>query len=119
MNEIINLVIAAVLVMLSGLFSGLNLGLMSFSDEDLRIIIEGSPEEQERKDAARIQPLRKKGNLLLCTLLLGNTLVNAMIAILLSGMTSGVVGGARRRRRTIGRRSLTATREPRTRSQVW
>ena len=105
MNEIINLVIAAVLVMLSGLFSGLNLGLMSFSDEDLRIIIEGSPEEQERKDAARIQPLRKKGNLLLCTLLLGNTLVNAMIAILLSGMTSGIVGGARRRRRTIGRRS--------------
>ncbi|KAH8071210.1 DUF21-containing protein [Aureococcus anophagefferens] len=33
------------------------------------------------------------GNLLLCTLLLGNTLVNAMIAILLSDMTSGVVGG--------------------------
>ncbi|EGB09117.1 hypothetical protein AURANDRAFT_16761, partial [Aureococcus anophagefferens] len=45
------------------------------------------------RDAATIQPLRKTGNLLLCTLLLGNTLVNAMIAILLSDMTSGVVGG--------------------------
>ena len=87
------LVIAAALVMLSGLFSGLNLGLMSFSDEDLRIIIEGSPNAAERRDAATIAPLRKTGNLLLCTLLLGNTLVNAMIAILLSGMTSGVVGG--------------------------
>ena len=49
---------AAVLVMLSGLFSGLNLGLMSFSDEDLRIIVEGSPDEQERRDAATIQPLQ-------------------------------------------------------------
>ena len=91
--NVVFLIIAAILVMLSGLFSGLNLGLMSFSDEDLRIIVEGSPDEQERRDAATIQPLRKTGNLLLCTLLLGNTLVNAMIAILLSDMTSGVVGG--------------------------
>lgn len=87
------LLIAGVLVMLSGLFSGLNLGLMSFSDEDLRIIIEGSPSAVERRDAATIAPLRRTGNLLLCTLLLGNTLVNAMIAILLSDMTDGIVGG--------------------------
>mmetsp|Transcript_118176 Transcript_118176/g.227965 ORF Transcript_118176/g.227965 Transcript_118176/m.227965 type:complete len:401 (-) Transcript_118176:42-1244(-) len=38
-------------------------------------------------------PLRKHGNWLLCTLLLGNTLVNALIAIFLADMTSGVVGG--------------------------
>ena len=91
--SVVNLLIAVVLVMLSGLFSGLNLGLMSFADEDLRIVIEGSPDDQEKRDAARIKPLRERGNLLLCTLLLGNTLVNAMIAILLSDMTSGIVGG--------------------------
>ena len=88
-----DLLFAVVLIMLSGLFSGLNLGLMSFAEEDLKIIISGSPDLQERKNAARILPLRRKGNLLLCTLLLGNTMVNAMIAILLAGMSSGVMGG--------------------------
>mgnify|MGYP001183830845 CR=1 FL=1 len=46
----------------------------------------------ERRDAATIQPLRKTGNLLLCTLLLGNTLVNAAIATLLADATAGVLG---------------------------
>ena len=36
-----------VLVILSGLFSGLNLGLMSFTDDDLGIIIDGSSDERE------------------------------------------------------------------------
>ena len=88
-----DLIFAAVLIALSGLFSGLNLGLMSFSEEDLQIVIDGSPDHKERQNANRILPLRKRGNLLLCTLLLGNTLVNAMIAILLAGMSSGMMGG--------------------------
>ena len=90
--EVWQYIIAAVLVALSGLFSGLNLGLMSFAPEDLRIVIEGSPDESERRAAAKIQPLRKTGNLLLCTLLLGNTLVNAAIATLLADATAGVLG---------------------------
>ena len=90
--EVWQYIIAAVLVALSGLFSGLNLGLMSFAPEDLRIVIEGSPDESERRSAAKIQPLRKTGNLLLCTLLLGNTLVNAAIATLLADATAGVLG---------------------------
>mmetsp|Transcript_105218 Transcript_105218/g.234879 ORF Transcript_105218/g.234879 Transcript_105218/m.234879 type:complete len:388 (-) Transcript_105218:53-1216(-) len=92
-DQIGPLCVAAVLVALSGLFSGLNLGLMSFTDDDLRIIIEGSSEPQEVANAKRIRPLRKRGNLLLCTLLLGNTLVNAMIAILLADIAAGLVGG--------------------------
>ena len=49
--------------------------------------------EKERLDEAKyaraILPLRKRGNLLLCTLLLGNTLVNALIAILSAAFTNG------------------------------
>ena len=83
---------AAILVALSGLFSGLNLGLMSFTDDDLGLVISGSGDPDEIECAKKIQPLRKRGNLLLCTLLLGNTLVNAVIAVLLADLTSGLIG---------------------------
>ena len=87
------IIAAFVLLCLSGLFSGLNLGLMSFSEEDLHIIIEGSDDEEDKRYAKTIYPLRKRGNLLLCTVLLGNTLVNAAIAILLADISGGIVGG--------------------------
>ena len=80
------------LVALSGLFSGLNLGLMSFTEDDLGLIIDGSADRKEVAYARAIIPIRRQGNLLLCTLLLGNTLVNAVIAILLSDLTSGLIG---------------------------
>ena len=72
--------IAAGLIVMSGFFSGLNLGLMSLAPDELKVVMEGSADEQAKRDAAKIYPLRKRGNLLLCTLLLGNTLVNALIA---------------------------------------
>jgi len=86
------IILAACLICLSGIFSGLNLGLMSLAPDDLQIVIEGSPSEKERRDASRIMPLRSRGNLLLCTLLLGNTLVNAAIAVLLADATDGIIG---------------------------
>lgn len=80
-----------ILLCLSGLFSGLTLGLMSLDLAQLRIVISGgSP--REAQCALKILPLRRKGNLLLCTLLIGNTLVNAMIAIVSAGFTGGVAG---------------------------
>lgn len=71
----INVLIACCLLVLSGLFSGLTLGLMSLDMVSLEIVAEGG-EEHERVYAKKIIPIRAKGNLLLCTLLLGNTMVN-------------------------------------------
>lgn len=42
-------------------------------------------------DAAKIYPLRKQGNLLLCTLLLGNVAVNATLSIFLGSLTVGII----------------------------
>jgi hypothetical protein len=45
-----------------------------------------------RTVACRPPAVRQKGNLLLCTLLLGGTILNSAISIILSSVTSGVVG---------------------------
>lgn len=45
------------------------------------------------KYAKRIYPLRKHGNLLLVTLLLGNVAVNTALAVFLGSVTAGVVAG--------------------------
>ena len=82
--------LVAVLLCLSGLFSGLTLGLMSLDRLNLQVIEKGG-DAKERKWAATIRPLRDQGNLLLCTLLLGNTLVNSLISILLDSVTQGMV----------------------------
>ena len=87
------LVVTLILLLLSGMFSGLTLGLLTLSIEGLDIIIEAGDDPDEKRWAQRIYPLRKRGNTLLCTLLVGNTLVNSLIAIFSAEMTSGVVGG--------------------------
>jgi hypothetical protein len=80
------------LLIFSGLFSGLTLGLMSLDIRQLELAIAGGDAEK-KKQAEKILPLRRRGNLLLCTLLLGNTLVNSGIAILTASFTGGIVGG--------------------------
>lgn len=77
----VGLILASVaLVGLSACFSGLTLGLLSLSLESLELIVSGGS-AREAAWARKIYPMRRHGNLLLCTLLLGNTLVNVLISI--------------------------------------
>ena len=78
--------IAGGLVILSGLFSGLTLGMFSLKTSFLERKIEVGD-----KRAKRIYSVRKNGSLLLCTLLLGNTAVNAVLSIFLGSIASGIV----------------------------
>ena len=67
------------LICFSGMFSGLTLGLMGLDKTQLRVIKE-SGTDQMKAYAEKIEPLRRNGNHLLSTLLLGNTAVNAALA---------------------------------------
>lgn len=73
----------------SALFSGLTLGLMGWDAQDLK-----RKAESGDTDAALIYPVRKDGNLLLTTLLVGNVLVNAVLSIFLGSLTTGVIAVA-------------------------
>ncbi|GMF22390.1 unnamed protein product [Phytophthora lilii] len=85
-----------VLLALSAMFAGLGLGLMSLDLIGLEIVVAAGEDEhateKERmnSDAAKkVIPLRRNGNLLLTTLLLGNVAVNVLTSIITADLTSG------------------------------
>jgi metal transporter CNNM len=81
-------IISGLLVLLSGLFSGLTIGLMSLNKTEL---------QRKMKlgdvDAKKVYSVRKNGNFLLSTLLLGNVAVNTALSIFLGDIASGFIGG--------------------------
>ncbi|CAF1050788.1 unnamed protein product [Adineta ricciae] len=77
------------LFLVSGFFSGLNLGLMSLSVNDLRLIAE-SEDSSMRHYAQRVLPLRKRGNYLLCSIVIANVLVNSLGTVLLDSLVHGL-----------------------------
>lgn len=68
------------------MFSGLTLGYFSLDQHSLR-----RRAKHGDTDAKIIYPIRKKGNLLLATLLFGNVLVNTILSVYLGSIASGVV----------------------------
>ena len=54
-------------------------------------IVQNTGTDQEKEYANKIFPIRSHGNFLLCSLLLGNVLVNNTLTILLDTLTSGLV----------------------------
>lgn len=78
----ISIVIVAVLVVINGLIAGLTLGLLSLDSTKLQVLISSGSTKQKRA-ANRVAPLRKNTHLLLATLLLGNTIINETLPILL------------------------------------
>ena len=94
--EPITYVVIIVLALMSGAFSGLNLGLLGLDVKNLELLCKGPfttvEEERDAAYAAKILPIRKKGNLLLCTILLGNVSVNSGLSIMMGDLTSGIMG---------------------------
>ena len=84
------------LSLLSALFSGLNLGIVGLDPGYLQLLTMGPFETKEDEInaayAQRILPLRKRGNLLICTVLLGNVSVNSILSIIMADLTTGLAG---------------------------
>ncbi|MES1919870.1 Metal transporter cnnm2, variant 2 [Bonamia ostreae] len=70
-----------ILVAFSGMLAGLTLGLFSLDISELRVLKESS-RPNIRRYAKRILFVRKHGNWLLCTLLIGNVGVNVALTVL-------------------------------------
>jgi len=80
--------ITIALVVLSALFSGLTLGLMGLNAQELK-----RKASLGDVNAKKIYSVRKRGNFLLTTLLVGNVAVNSTLAIFLGSIATGVIAG--------------------------
>lgn len=76
------------LLLLSATFSGLTIGMFSLSPSSLERKCKIG-----NKQAERVLSVRKKGNLLLSTLLMSNAAINSIISILLGDALTGIMAG--------------------------
>ncbi len=88
MDDYFEYLIIIILVSFSAIFSGLTLGFFSLSKDNLK-----RKAEIGDKRAKKVYEVRKNGNLLLCTLLIGNVAVNAALSIFLGSIASGFTAG--------------------------
>ncbi|KAI9793583.1 MAG: hypothetical protein M1833_000728 [Piccolia ochrophora] len=77
--------LAIILVVLTGLMSGLTLGIMSLDLTYLRVL-EQSQDEKQRKRARALLTLRTRPHWLLCSLLLASCLINEALPLLLTSL---------------------------------
>ncbi|RKP20259.1 DUF21-domain-containing protein, partial [Rozella allomycis CSF55] len=64
---------------------GLTIGLMSLDETNLRVL-QRSDQPKQREYAAIIGPIRNRGHLLLCTLLIANTIINETLPIVIDSL---------------------------------
>lgn len=83
-----NYIIVVILILFSALFSGLTLGLMGLNKQSLK-----RKASLGDKQAIKVYKVRRNGNLLLTTLLIGNVAVNATLSIFLGSIATGIMAG--------------------------
>lgn len=86
MEYLIPLTVVVILVGASALFSGLTLGYFTLETQSLKRRAKAGDSA-----AARVLPIRERGNQLLTTLLLGNVAVNSALAVFLGSITNGLL----------------------------
>ncbi|CAL8331786.1 unnamed protein product [Lota lota] len=79
-NLWLQVLVSVLLLCLSALFSGLNLSLLALDPVELQVL-QNSGTHTEQNHARRIESVRRHGNYVLCTLLLGHALINAALAV--------------------------------------
>lgn len=72
--------VSVLLLGLSALCSGLNISMLSLDPVELRVL-QNSGTEKEQKYARKIESVRKHGNYILCTVVLGNVLTNTCFVV--------------------------------------
>ncbi|XP_012736028.2 metal transporter CNNM1 [Fundulus heteroclitus] len=72
--------VSVLLLALSALCSGLNISMLALDPVELRVL-QNSGTEKEQKYARTIESVRKHGNYILCTVVLGNVLTNTCFVV--------------------------------------
>ena len=85
--ETSQLILMIALIVLSAIFSGLTIGMFTLDVSDLE-----RKAKNGNKKAIKVLRIRKNGNMLLCTLLISNSLVNSALSQVIGDSFNGVMG---------------------------